>query len=588
MFNGSQTAPKRRLGAILFADIVDYARLMGQDEIGTWQAVKERIETFNEHAEVYGGRVLQIRGDGLFLLFDSAVDAVSFAVDAQKRMKALNEDLPEDRRLWFRIGINLGEVLLGADDASGDSVNIAARIEALARPGSVCITAAVYDQVRNRLSFGYSYLGAQTLKNISEPVDTFQVHEDQAVGLMATGYRRQALWESADKGFKGPSVVVLPFRFLGSDPSESWFADGLTEDITTNLSRFHDLFVIARSSAYVFGEGASTPSKAARELGVRYAVTGSVRKVGPRIRVTIQLLDGEQERTVWGDQYNRQLDDLFDLQQEITEIIVSAVALKITASERERLGLHAPADLRAYGLVLQGQQHLFRYTPEDNHRARSFYDEALGLDPRYARALAAKSRTLNFDWRYQWIDTESVLDTALQLALQAIDLDSTDARGFGELGFAYLWRKQHDAAISAYRRALTLNPNDADLMSEMADALAFSGQSEEAVELLHKAMRLNPFYPDEYLWNLGGAYYNLERYDEAIQAVSGMQNPREGYRVLAASYAQLGKMAEAQSYAAKVREAHPGFSLDHWAKVMPDRIEEKRLRFVEGLRKAGL
>jgi adenylate cyclase len=242
-------------------------------------------------------------------------------------MKALNEGVPQDRQLWFRIGINLGEVLLGAEDASGDSVNIAARIEALARPGSVCITAAVYDQVRNKLDFGYSYLGAQTLKNISEPVDTFQVHEDPASAMMATGYRRPALrGRPADKAFKGPSVVVLPFRFLGSDPSESWFADGLTEDITTNLSRFHDLFVIARTSAYVFGEAAMPPNKAARELGVRYVATGSVRKAGPRIRVTIQLLDGEHERTVWGEQYNRQLDDLFDLQQEITEIIVSAVA----------------------------------------------------------------------------------------------------------------------------------------------------------------------------------------------------------------------------------------------------------------------
>jgi adenylate cyclase len=245
---------------------------------------------------------------------------------------------------------------------------------------------------------------------------------------------------------------------------------------------------------------------AARQLGVRYAVTGSVRKAGARIRITIQLLDGEHEQAVWGEQYNRQLDDIFDLQEEITEIIVSAVAVNIAAVERERLGQLAPADLRAYGFVLQGQQHIFRYTREDNRRACMLFDEALKVDPRYARAIAAKSRTLNFDYRYQWVDSEAVLDMALELALKAIEIDATDARGFGELGFAYLWRKEHDAAISAYRRALTLNPNDADLMSEMADALAFAGQSEEAIELLHKAMRLNPFYPDEYLWNMGCAY----------------------------------------------------------------------------------
>ena len=589
MSNGDHVAPRRRLGAILFADIADYSRLMGEDEIGTWQAVRERIETFNERAESYGGKVLQIRGDGLFLLFDSAVDAVSFAMDAQKRMKALNQDVAQDRQLWFRIGINLGEVLLGTEDASGDSVNVAARIEALARPGEVCISAAVYDQVRSKLSFGYSYLGPQTLKNISEPVETFQVHEDPAAGLMATGYRRRALLgRTADIASTGPSVVVLPFRFLGSDPTESWLGDGLTEDITTNLSRFHDLFVIARSSAFIYGENGS-PAKAARDLGVRYAVTGSVRKVGPRIRVTIQLVDAERDRTVWGEQYNRQLDDIFDLQEEITEVIVSAVAVKIAATERERLRLTPPADLRAYGLVLQGQQYIFHYNQEDNRRARLLYDEALRADPLYARAIAAKSRTLNIDWRYNWTEQhEAALDRALELAQKAVELDSTDARGFGELGFAHLYRKEHDSAISAYRRALHLNPNDADLMSEMADALAHSGQSEEALELLHKAMRLNPYYPDEYLWHLGGAYYNLKRYEDAIQAVSGMQNPREGHRLLAASYAQLGRTGVARAHAAKVLEAHPEFRLDHWANILPDRFNEDTAHFIEGLKKAGL
>jgi adenylate cyclase len=590
MSGADQAAPKRRLGATLFADIADYSRLMGEDEIGTWQAVRERIKTFNEHAESYGGTVLQIRGDGLFLLFDSAVDAVSFAIEAQKRLKALNQSVPEHRQLWFRVGINLGEVLLGAGEASGDSVNIAARIEALARPGQVCITAAVYDQIRNKLNLGYSYLGRQTLKNISEPVDIFEVHEEAAAGLMATGYRRPALRARVgDSASKGPSVVVLPFRFLGSDPKESWFADGLTEDITTNLSRFHDLFVISRTSAYVVGEGAMPPNKAARELGVRYAVTGSVRKAGPRLRISIQLLDGEYEQTVWGEQYNRQLDDIFDLQEEITGIIVSAAAVNIAASERARLDLLAPSDIGAYGFVLQGQQHLFRYTRADNSRARRLYEAALELDPRYARALASKSRTLNVDWRYNWTELHDLaLDKALDLALAAIECDPGDARGFGELGFAHLWRKEHDAANRAYRRAIQLNPNDANLISDFADALCYGGQSEEAIGLLNKAMRLNPYYPDQYLWHLGGAYYNLERYEDAIRAVSSMQNPGEGYRLLAASYAQLGRMAEARAYAAKVLQIHPNFSVDHWAKVLPEAVEEVGLRYIDGLRKAGL
>jgi tetratricopeptide (TPR) repeat protein len=318
-------------------------------------------------------------------------------------------------------------------------------------------------------------------------------------------------------------------------------------------------------------------------------VTGSVRKVGPRIRVAIQLLDSEHDRTVWGEQYNRQLDDLFDLQQEVTETIVSAVAANIAASERERLSQLAPADMRAYTYVLQGQQHIYRYTQADIRQARSLYESALELDARYARALAAKSRTLNIDWRYNWTELQDLaLDQALELALAAVDLDPKDARGYGELGFAHLYRKEHDASVSAYRRALSLNPNDADLMSDFADTLAHCGQSEEAVDLLHKAMRLNPFYPDEYLWYLGGAYYNLKRYEEAIQAVSGMQNLREGQRILAASHAQLGRTSTARAHAEKVLEAHPDFSLDHWARIQPDRQNDATLHFIEGLKKAGL
>lgn len=590
MPEGRNVHPRRRLGAVLFADIADYSRLMGEDEIGTWQSVRQRIATFNEGAGPFGGKVLQIRGDGLFLLFDSAVDAVSFAVDAQKRMKALNEGLPRDRQLWFRIGINLGEILLGADDASGDSVNIAARVEALARPGEVCITAAVYEQVRTKLEFGYSYLGQHALKNISEPVDTFQVHEDPAAGLRATGYRRGALGgTSADAATKGPSVVVLPFGFLGSDMSDSWLADGLTEDITTNLSRFHDLFIIARTSAYAVSEGATEPAKAARELGVRYCVTGSVRKAGQRIRVAIQLVDAERTRTIWGEQYNRQLDDIFDLQEEITEIIVAAVALKITASERERLSQFAPSDLRAYGLMLQGQQFMYHYTREASQQARTFFDDALRLDPRYPRALAAKSRTLNIDWLYGWVDhSDPALDSALELALAAVDFDPLDARGFGELGFAHLYRKEHDASVNAYRRALSLNPNDSDLMSDMADALSHDGQPEEAIRLLHKAMQLNPFYPDQYLRHLAGAHFNLKKYEETIRTVHRMQNPTEGRRLLAASYAHLGRDEEARAQAAKLKAAHPDFDLDSWAEAVPDRSRDDLVHYIEGLRKAGL
>ena len=577
---------RRRLGAVLFADVANYSRMMGDDEVGTVLIVKARLKILYEASARHHGAVLQVRGDGAFLLFDSAVDAVSFALEIQRQMAKENALNERDRPVLFRIGINLGEILLDKEGVSGDSVNIAARIEGLAPPGSVCVTGAVYDQTRGKVAVGYEYLGQKSLKNIADPVDVFLLREDAQPAAMTAGFRRRLDTAETPRDL---SAVVLPFKFQGEDKTESWLATGMTEDITTCLSRFRNLFVISRASAFVFRGREIAPQEVAREFGVRYVIAGSVQKAGHRIRVSVQLTDAIRDRIMWGEHYNREIDDIFDIQDEITQIVVSAAAVQIESSERERTRTLPPSDLRAYGYVLQGQQHIFQYSREQNRAARELYDAALEADPIYARALAAKSRTLNLDWRYDWTEhPELILDEALGLALKATELDETDARGFGELGFVHLYRKEHDAAISAYKRATLLNPNDADLMSDMADAMAHSGRSEEGITLLEKAMRLNPFYPDQYLWHLGGAYYNLHRYEEAIQTLQSMQNPTEGRRLLAASFAQLGRLEEARRHAQKVMEAHPNFSVEHWAKVQPDRYEADVLHFVEGLTKAGL
>ena len=570
--------------------MVGYSRMMAVDEVATLMAVKTCMEMFTALAGDFSGKVTGTAGDGVFLVFDSAVDAVSFAVEIQNRIRQQNEGISEDKQTLFRIGINLGEILIDDLDLHGDSINIASRIEAFAQPGRICISGAVHDQVSKKLSYGYEYLGAQEFKNINELVDVFQVHEDPAAATLTPGLRRpNRTGRSQEEEDKEQSIVVLPFGFQGNDPSESWFADGLAEDVTTNLSRFHDFFVIARGSAYVYNDRTIAPKEVARELGVRYVVDGSVRKAGPRIRVALQLLDAQRDRTIWGEKYNREIEDIFDLQDEITQVIVTATAAQIEASELDRLRQQPPTSLAAYGYVLQGQSHIFRYTKDDVQRARDLYDSALDIDPLYARALSAKSRTLNIDWRYDWTDRpDEALDIALSLARQAVEVDNTDARGFGELGFAHLYRKEHESAINAYERALRLNPNDADLMSDMADALAHCGRSEEAIDLLQKAMRLNPFYPDQYIWHLGGAYFNLERYEEAIKTIQTMQNPTEGRRLLAASYGNLGRLEEARAEARKVLEAHPNFDVENWAAVQPDKYEEDVARFVEGLKRAGL
>jgi len=582
---------KRRLSAIVFADVVNYSRMMGEDEVETTVAVKQRVDAFSNLAGNFSGEIVSTAGDGVFMLFESAVDAVSFAIEIQKVVFTLNENVPEDRQIIFRFGINLGDVLFGETELSGESINIAARIESFASPGRICISGPVYDSIANKMLIGYEYLGAQKFKNIKDEVEVFQVHEDPTSAAMTAGGRRERQEIESHKGdpIIDQSIVVLPFKFQGSEQGNSWFADGLTEDITTSLSRFQQFFVISRGSAYVYADRQITPSEAASELGVRYVVNGSVRMAGTRIRITIQLVDVIRDRTIWGEQYNRDVDDLFDLQDEITQTIVSATAAKIETSEVERLRQLPPANLAAYGFVLQGQKYIFSYTRDGISHARSLYESALGNDPKYARAFAAKSRTLNLDWRYNWVtNRDEALDNALDLAQNAISFDTQDARGFGELGFAHLYRKEYDAAISAYERATQLNPNDADLMSDMADALAHCGRSEEAIELLEKAMRLNPFYPDQYVWHLGGAHFNLKNYDKAIATIKTMQNPTEGRRILAACYGMLGKTAEAKQQADLILKAHPDFDLDHWASILPDAFDQDTDHFIEGLRKAGL
>lgn len=582
---------KRYLAAIVFADVVNFSRMMGEDEIGTTVALHQRMEMLRILAADYSGEVIKTTGDGVFLLFESAIDAVNFSVLAQKRLARLNEEVAEQRQLVFRFGVNLGDVLRAGDELTGESINIASRIESFSAPGRICISGSVYDSISQKMGLGYEYLGAQDFKNIKEKVDVFQVHDDPASAAMTAALRRDRERTPSYEGdpLIDQSIVVLPFALQGSECDDSWFADGLTEDITTSLSRFKQFFVISRTSAYVCSQRWSSPKDIANELGVRYVVGGSVRMAGRKMRITVQLTDVIRDRTVWGEQYRREIDDIFDLQDEITQVIVSATAAKIESTELERLKQMPPANMAAYGFVLQGQKFIFSYTQKGISHARRLYDTALDSDPKYARALAAKSRTLNLDWRYNWTkDPDVALDGALKLAVDAIQLDELDARGFGELGFAHLYRKEHGAAISAYERAILLNPNDADLMSDMADALAHCGRSEEAVELLKKAMRLNPFYPDQYIWHLGGAYFNLKQYDAAIETLKGMQNPTEGRRILAASYGHLNRLEEAHFEAQQVRQAHPNFDVNHWASVQPDKFPADVEHFVEGLKRAGL
>lgn len=577
---------RRSLQASLFADIVGYSRLMGDDELATRSAVKKYIAKFQTFCLAHDGEVVQVSGDGIFAIFASAVDAVEFGVETQQEMAKLNE--AAEMPIIFRIGINLGEVLRDSSGIYGDSLNIAARLEAIAEPGSVYVSGAVYEQVKNKLAYGYECLGQQQLKNIKDPVETFSVRRE-VDGVTMAASPRILTQQSKRQLPSKPSVVVLPFLDQGADASDSWFADGITEDITSNLSKFQNLFVISRNSAFQYRDRKIPPQKVSQELGVRYVAQGTIRKAGNRARISVELVDAESGRMIWGERYNRNLDDIFEVQEEIANTVVAATAAQIETSETGRARVKPPSDMAAYDFVLQGQQFVFRYRRNDNKQARQLYQAAYEVDSRYARANAAISRTLNIDWRYAWSEIqETALDDALEFARNAVEFDAADARGFGELGFAHLYRKEHEAALDSYDRALRLNPNDADLMSDMADALCHSGQSEEGVILLEKAMLLNPFYPDQYLWHLGGAYFNMKNYEKAILTLHKMHNPAEGRRLLAASCGHLGRVDEAKAHAEKVLEAHPSFSLTAWASVQPDKFPDDVEHFVDGLKRAGL
>ncbi len=578
----------QKLGAVLFADVVGYSRLMSENELDTYNALKSLLSHLETCCAKYEGRVVEVRGDGLLALFETATSAVEFGIELHRIASQHNETRTDDQRIKFRAGVHLGEILIDDRGIHGDNVNIAARLQEIAEPERVYVSSAVYDQVCNRLRYGYEFLGPKQLKNILNPVSTYCVRSEVAGATMAGTMRPETPTSQVLERPDTPSVAVLPFGSQGGDESDSWIAEGMTDDIIMNLSKFRNLFIIARNSSFFFKAQSMPPKEAAQRLNVRYIARGSVRRSASRIRISAELVDATTERTIWAERFDRRIDDIFDILDEVTECIVAATAVMIESHEKQRMIQAMPSDLEAYSSVLQGQHHIFKYTRNDNRKAQSFYQSALERDEGYARAAAALSRTLNIDWRYSWTeDPSTALDQALRFAQRAIELDPTDARGFGELGYVHLYRKDHDASIQSYQRALALNPNDADMHSDYADALAHSGDNETAITHLQQAMRLNPYFPDQYLWHLGGAYYNLRRYEDVIETVNKMNNPTEGQRMLAASHAQLGNMEMARLIADKHREAHPNFSLQRWAKVMPDRLEDDTQHFVEGLKKAG-
>ena len=535
---------ERRLAAILAADVVGYTRLMGADEEGTLAALRAlRAELIDPRIAGHNGRLVKLMGDGALVEFASVVDALRCAAEIQRAMAAHNADIPEDRRIVLRIGINLGDIIVEGEDIYGDGVNVAARLEGLAEPGGICISRSVFDQVKGKVDLGFEYQGEQEVKNIADPVPVYRVLPDgEAAGEAPAApakprgtWRRLAMaaavvlvavasilawqrpWEPRvepanieNMAFplpEKPSIAVLSFDNLSGDPEQDYFADGMTEDIITGLSRFPDLFVVARNSTFSY-KGRQVPVKqVAEELGVRYVLEGSVQKAGSTVRVTAQLIDATTGRHLWAENYDRKLADVFAVRDEVTRTIIATMmgdTGELTRAEIERASRKDTESLAAYELVLRGLDIWLRFTPEANAEAASLFEKAIALDPAYARAYAVLAWVRLNEFRWNWSDSpERSIELALDLARKSVELDAADDWSQWALGVVYLYMRQHDEAMVAYERAIELNPNYADLLAHSGFLMVYVGRPEEAIARVTTAMRLNPYYPPWYLSTLG-------------------------------------------------------------------------------------
>jgi TolB-like protein/class 3 adenylate cyclase len=584
---------KRKLTAILSADAKGYSRLMGDDEEATVSTITAYREAIGSVVHKHRGRVVDSPGDNILAEFGSVVDAVRGAVEIQKELKIRNTELPEDRRMEFRIGVNLGDVIHEEERIYGDGVNIAARIESLADGGGVCISGSAFDQVKNKLELGYEYLGEHSVKNIAEPVRVYRVlMEPEAVGKVIGDKRSEpvrrmsvlavvvvllllagglAVWKyysgtvsplmevaSVEKmAFPlpdKPSIAVLPFDNMSDDPKQEYFSDGITEDLITDLSKISGLFVIARNSTFTYKGKPVRVQQVAEDLGVRYVLEGSVRKAGEKVRINAQLIDATTGHHLWAERYDGNLGDIFALQDRFTQKIVAALAVQLTADDQSLLAHKGTNNIEAYDAYLRGWEHQRQNTREDLAKAVEYFKKATELDPDYARAHAALAfaywNIIVRHWAVElgWKDARSLMDKHLQEAMK-----SPTPLAYRVASLSSLYRRKYQQALTEIERAIALDPNDAESHYRMGHVLIFAGRSAEGEESIKRAMRLNPHYPYHYLYYLGVAQYCLERYEEAAasQERAFQLDPKMSTYWLAAGYAQLGREQKGADVLAK-------------------------------------
>ncbi|MGH6944165.1 MAG: adenylate/guanylate cyclase domain-containing protein, partial [Geminicoccaceae bacterium] len=545
-----------------------------------------RLELIDPAIAKNKGRIIKTAGDGMLVEFQSVADAVQCAVEIQRRMARRNADVPSARWIQFRIGINLGDVIIEGSDIFGDGVNVAARLQELGEPGGICVSRAVRDQVQvgDRFDVTFEDLGERNVKNIVRPIRVFRVVLEEGT----TPAAQPAKEFGAIKG--SPSIAVLPFVNMSGDPEQEFFADGLTEDIITELSRSHALLVISRNSAFTFKGKHPKAREVAAQLGVQYVVEGSVRRSGNRVRVTAQLIDAESDRHVWAERYDRDLEDIFAIQDELTSAIVATLPGRIEAATHERAKRKPTANMAAYECVLAGKVLHHRSTRDDNAEALRILERAIALDPKYGHAHAWKACVLGQSWVYGWCeDKDATMERVGEELQTALALDDNDSDVHRILAAWNLVQRNYDKAMYHEERALGLNPNNDLIVVQQGELLTWLGRPEEGIEWIRKAMRLNPYHPERFWNHLGRAYYTARRYAETAEAFARISTPDHTHHAfLAAAFAQMGDQTAAAAHAEQVVKRQPDFSTEAYLATLHYKRGSDREHHREGLIKAGL
>ncbi len=634
----SEERVKRKLSAILSADVVGYSRLMGEDEVSTVRTLEAYRKVMSDLIEQFRGRVVDSPGDNLLAEFSSVVDAVQCAVEIHEVIRAKNEELPENRRMLFRVGVNLGDVIEEGDRIYGDGVNIAARLEGLADPGGICISGTAHEHIKNKLALGYEYIGEHTVKNITEPLKVYRVpmgpkaafpkEEDEkktrlknwrwtalgAAGGIIVVIGALAIWNFYLRGPSiepasvermayplpdKPSIAVLPFTNMSGDPEQDYIGDGLSENIISALSVSSQMFVMARNATFTYKGTAVKPQQVAEDLGVQYILEGSIQKSGNQLRVTAQLIDALSGHHLWSEVYDREMRNLFGLQDEITKKIMVSLQVVLSGSEDARVFSKSTDNLEAWKYFIKGKELFENFIEQDNTKAREHFKTALELDPQYVTAMSHLGFTHLFDSLLGWSDSPSdSIDRAFELAQKALELDDQDPLAHGLLGFVPLYQRQHNKAIIEGTRAITLNPNFALGCGILGAIMTYSGQFEEAINMLNKGYRLNPNLDPALLSYMVRSYISMERYNEALEVSNKMEenvlNGRlRGFKCLPPLYSswiyiELGREEEARAYMREALKRKPDLSLEWYERLSAYKNPAHLQRALGTLRKAGM